>query len=162
MARGLAEPLTLLWPSGPVTSSEYQYYIALYFADDQTSASGSSRTLDVNINGVSYYKNLIANPAGVVVFANQWPLGGITNLTLSPAPGSTTGPLINGGEVFQVIPSGGRTIPRDGNGLAPISSLLLSTIASFYSGLNLEKRFSIVYPLPPRLRSLCDLSLDQN
>ncbi|KAL3641991.1 hypothetical protein CASFOL_012806 [Castilleja foliolosa] len=109
LARSLVEPLTLLWPPFPLPSSEL-YYIALYFANDQVS---SSRTMDITINDVAYYRNLTITGAGNVVFANQWPLGGITNLTLTPVPGSTVGPLINGGEVFQVLSSGGRTLPRD-------------------------------------------------
>ncbi|GFP83836.1 leucine-rich repeat receptor-like serine/threonine-protein kinase at2g14510 [Phtheirospermum japonicum] len=91
LARSLVEPLTLLWPPFPLPSSEL-YYIALYFADDRDS---SSRTMDITINGVPYYRNLTVTAAGNVVFANQWPLGGITNLTLTPAPGSTVVPLIN-------------------------------------------------------------------
>ncbi|KAL6526560.1 hypothetical protein OROGR_015650 [Orobanche gracilis] len=109
LARSLVEPLTLLWPPFPLPSSEL-YYIALYFADDQ---SGSSRTIDITVNDVSYYSNLTVTPAGIVVFANQWPLAGITNITLIPALGSTAGPLINAGEIFQVLPVGGKTLPRD-------------------------------------------------
>ncbi|KAK4381881.1 putative LRR receptor-like serine/threonine-protein kinase [Sesamum angolense] len=110
LARSRPETLTLFWPPGPVASDNYS--IALYFADDQT-ASGSSRTIDVTINGVAYYNNLSVIPAGVVVFANPWPLSGITNLTLAPSPGSTAGPLINAGEVFLMLPSGRKTLPRD-------------------------------------------------
>ncbi|KAI3469545.1 hypothetical protein Pfo_026208 [Paulownia fortunei] len=111
LAKSLAEPLALLWPPGPLPSTEY--YIALYFADDQTSISESSRILDITINGVAYYSNLNVIPAGIVVFANQWRLAGITNLTLTPAPGSSVGPLINAGEVFKVLPAGGKTLSRD-------------------------------------------------
>ncbi|KAL0368070.1 UNVERIFIED_CONTAM: putative LRR receptor-like serine/threonine-protein kinase [Sesamum calycinum] len=110
LARSRPEPLTLFWPPGPVPSDNYS--IALYFANDQT-ASGSSRTIDVTINGVAYYNNLSVIPAGVVVFANPWPLSGITNLTLAPSPGSIAGPLINAGEVFLMLPSGRKTLPRD-------------------------------------------------
>ncbi|XP_011071564.1 probable LRR receptor-like serine/threonine-protein kinase At1g67720 [Sesamum indicum] len=110
LAKSQPEPLTLFWPPGPVASDNYS--IALYFADDQT-ASGSSRTIDITINGVAYYNNLSVIPAGVVVFANPWPLSGITNLTLAPSPGSTVGPLINAGEVFHMLPTGGKTLPRD-------------------------------------------------
>ncbi|KAH6788094.1 Leucine-rich repeat family protein [Perilla frutescens var. hirtella] len=112
LAKSLVEPLSLLWPPGPLPSSE-NYYIALYFADDLTSDSENSRSMDIAINGVPYYRNLIRTPVGLVVFANQWPLAGSTNLTLTPAPGSTVGPMINAGEVFQVIPAGGKTLPRD-------------------------------------------------
>lgn len=112
LAKSLVEPLTLLWPPGPLPGG-VDYYIALYFADDHTSESESSRTMDITINGVPYYRNLIRTPVGLVVFANQWPLAGITNLTLTPAPSSTVGPLINGGEVFQLLRAGGKTLPRD-------------------------------------------------
>lgn len=138
LAKNLAEPLTLLWPPGPLPSTE-SYYIALYFADDQTSDSGNSTTIDVTINGVSYYDNLIVTPAGIVVFANQWPLAGITNLTLTPAPGSTVGPLINAGEVFQVLPAGGKTLPRDGMVLLIYNDLSVGSIAGLY--LNIFQNF---------------------
>ncbi|XP_051130075.1 putative leucine-rich repeat receptor-like serine/threonine-protein kinase At2g14440 [Andrographis paniculata] len=113
LARNLPEPLTLLWPMKSIPSDKH-YYIALYFADDQTSSSSrSARILDITINGIAYYNNLSLTPAGVVVFANDWPLSGDTNLTLSPSPGSTAGPLINAGEVFRLIPAGGKTLARD-------------------------------------------------
>ncbi|KAL6571509.1 hypothetical protein OROHE_003152 [Orobanche hederae] len=112
LGRSLVEPFSLLWPPFPLPSSEL-YYIALYFADDRVSTSGSLRTMDITVNGVSYYSNLTVTPAGIVVFANQWPLAGITNLTLTPALGSTAGPLINAGEIFQVLPVGGKTLTRD-------------------------------------------------
>lgn len=104
----MAEPLALLWPPGPLPHPSKDYYIALYFADDQP------RILDVAINGVSYINNLNVIPAGVVVFVNRWPLSGLTNLTLSPSPGSSVGPVINAGEAFEVLQSGGKTHTRDG------------------------------------------------
>lgn len=70
--------------------------------------------VDISINGITYYSNLNVISAGVAVFANLWPLSGITNLTLTSSTGSSLGPLINGGEVFQVLPSGGKTLARDG------------------------------------------------
>ncbi|GER25096.1 leucine-rich repeat family protein [Striga asiatica] len=112
LARSLVEPLTLRWPPFSLPSSQL-YYIALYFADDRVSSTGSPRRMDITINGINYYSNLTLMPDGMVVFANQWPLGGITNLTLTPAPGSTSGPLIHAGEIFQVIPAGGKTHTRD-------------------------------------------------
>ncbi|XP_073026722.1 probable LRR receptor-like serine/threonine-protein kinase At5g59680 [Primulina eburnea] len=111
LSKSPSEPLVLPWPPGILQSAEY--YIALYFADDQTSVSGSSRMVDITINGVTYYNNLSVTPAGLVVFANQWPLSGITNLTLTATLGSSAGPLINAGEAFRLLPSGGKTLPRD-------------------------------------------------
>ncbi|XP_073124012.1 probable LRR receptor-like serine/threonine-protein kinase At5g59680 [Henckelia pumila] len=106
-----SEPLVLPWPPGLLQSADY--YIALYFADDQTSVPRSTRTVDITINGVTYFNNLSVTPAGLVVFANQWPLSGVTNLTLTAAVGSSAGPIINAGEAFRVLPSGGKTLPRD-------------------------------------------------
>ncbi|KAL0367473.1 UNVERIFIED_CONTAM: putative LRR receptor-like serine/threonine-protein kinase [Sesamum radiatum] len=94
----------------------YQILLFLVFGTcplRKCSKHGSSRTIDITINGVAYYNNLSVIPAGVVVFANPWPLSGITNLTLAPSPGSTAGPLINAGEVFSILPSGRKTLPRD-------------------------------------------------
>ncbi|KAL3828810.1 hypothetical protein ACJIZ3_017612 [Penstemon smallii] len=112
LGTGVAEPMTLLWPPGPLPNAEY--YIAFYFAEDQTtSALNSSRAIDIAINGVTYYNNLIVSPAGIAVFVNQWPLSGITNITLNPSPGSNIGPLINAGEVFQLLPAGEKTHTAD-------------------------------------------------
>lgn len=83
--------------------------------------------MDITLNGIPYYSNLIRTPVGLVVFAKEWPLAGITNLTLTPAPGATVGPLINGGEVYRVIHAGGRTIPRDGMFLFHFNFNILST-----------------------------------
>lgn len=69
---------------------------------------------DVRINDVSYYHNLNVTPAGACVFAAQWPLAGAVKLTLTPAVGSNIGPLINAGEIFEVLVLGGRTATRDG------------------------------------------------
>lgn len=114
LAKDLVEPLTLPWPPGPLPGGENYYYIALYFADDHATEANGSRAMDITLNGIPYYNNLIRTTVGLVVFSKEWPLAGITNLTLTPAPGATVGPLINGGEVYRRIPAGGRTIPRDG------------------------------------------------
>ncbi|XP_057489518.1 putative leucine-rich repeat receptor-like serine/threonine-protein kinase At2g14440 isoform X2 [Actinidia eriantha] len=104
-------PLNLYWP--PTSLPNSTYYIALYFADDRDSSSGNSNAVIISINDVIYYPNLIVTPAGAVVFANQWPLFGPTKITLTPAAGSNTGPLINAGELFDVLILGGRTHTRD-------------------------------------------------
>ena len=91
------------------------YYIALYFAHDSDSLDGGgSRVFDVSVNGVTYYKELSVAPAGAVIFASRWPLEGQTTLKLSPRSGSTLPPLVNGGEMFELIALGGRTLVRDG------------------------------------------------
>lgn len=106
------QPLELDWPSSPLDVSKY-YYIALYFADD----TGTSRVFNITINGIPYYSNLNVPQTGVALFANQWRLSGPTKIVLTPALGSTLGPLINGGEIFEVLPVGGRTHTRDVIGL---------------------------------------------
>ena len=70
--------------------------------------------MNISVNGVTYYRGLNVTTAGVVVFASQWPLSGHTTITLTPDSGSKLGPLINAGEVFQVMPVGGTTLTRDG------------------------------------------------
>lgn len=104
--------MELTWP--PVFLSSSRYYIALYFADNPSSSREGTRVFDIIINGIPYYRNLNATPDGVAVFATHWPLSGATNITLNPAPGSNKGPWINGGEIFQVLELGGRTLTRDG------------------------------------------------
>ncbi|KAI3715460.1 hypothetical protein L6452_22442 [Arctium lappa] len=105
------EPLEFQWPLTPLQNSIY--YIALYFADD----TRTSRVFNITINNVTFYRDLSVSSTGVALFANQWRLSGPTNILLSPAPGSTHGPLINGGEIFEVLQVGGRTHPRDVIGL---------------------------------------------
>lgn len=90
------------------------YYIALYFADNNGSSSGGSRILNITVNGITYYSNLNVTTEGVVVFANQWRLSGPTTITVTPASTSSKGPLINAGEIFQVLSLGERTLTRDG------------------------------------------------
>ncbi|KVH93581.1 Malectin-like carbohydrate-binding domain-containing protein, partial [Cynara cardunculus var. scolymus] len=87
--------LEFQWPLTPLQNSIY--YIALYFADD----TGTSRVFNITINDVSFYRDLNISMTGVALFANQWRLSGPTKIILSPAPGSTRGPLINGGEIFE-------------------------------------------------------------
>ncbi|KAH0927807.1 hypothetical protein HID58_020063 [Brassica napus] len=97
------------------------YYIALYFAHDSDSLDGGgSRVFDVSVNGVTYYKELSVAPAGAVIFASRWPLEGQTTLKLSPRSGSTLPPLVNGGEMFELIALGGRTLVRDATALNAI------------------------------------------
>ncbi|XP_065863371.1 putative leucine-rich repeat receptor-like serine/threonine-protein kinase At2g14440 [Euphorbia lathyris] len=113
-------PMDLKWPSKPLLQS--MYYIALYFADDRSSSDGSTRSLNVSVNGVIYYKNLVLSEAGTAVFSTQWPLGGLTTISLAPNPGSGFPPLINAGEVFQVMTIGARTLVRDVIALERIKS----------------------------------------
>ncbi|KAK6913902.1 Malectin-like domain [Dillenia turbinata] len=116
LTTGPSEHLELQWPVGSIPNSTY--YIALYFADDH---ANGSRVFNISVSGIPYYSNLNVTSDGVVVFATQWPLSALTNITLTPAAGSTVGPLINAGEVFSVLPLGGRTTTRDVLALGDIS-----------------------------------------
>lgn len=111
-ANGTTEPLEFNW--APMSLPDAKYYIALYFAESTNSSSGNSRVFNISINGVPYYRGLNVTPAGVVVFATKWPLNDTTRISLTPSAGSNLGPLINAGEVFQLLPLGGRTLTRDG------------------------------------------------
>ncbi|KAF3457169.1 hypothetical protein FNV43_RR01826 [Rhamnella rubrinervis] len=111
LTTGQSQPLDLNWP--PLSLKNSTYYIALYFADNSYSSSGSSRVFNVSINGITYYTNLNVTPSGLVVFATKWPLAGTTKVTLTPAVESKSGPSINGGEAFEVLALGGRTLTRD-------------------------------------------------
>lgn len=99
------------WPPAALPNSTY--YIALYFADNGYALSGNASVFNISINGMTYYSNLNATPAGAAVFATRWPLAGLTNITLTPAAGSDIAPLINAGEVFNVLLLGGKTLTRD-------------------------------------------------
>ncbi|KAG6593905.1 putative leucine-rich repeat receptor-like serine/threonine-protein kinase, partial [Cucurbita argyrosperma subsp. argyrosperma] len=109
------EPLELNWPpiSLPGPESNFTYYIALYFANDHASSSDNLRVFNISVNGIKYYGDLNASSAGHVVFASQWPLHGLTNITLTPSPLSKLGPLINGGELFHLVSLGERTHAKD-------------------------------------------------
>ncbi|XP_042475797.1 leucine-rich repeat receptor-like serine/threonine-protein kinase At2g14510 isoform X2 [Macadamia integrifolia] len=115
-------PTELQWPPGSLLNDTY--YIALYFADNSNASSGSSRVLNITLNGIEYYNNLKVTPFGVVVFASQWPLSGLTKIILTPAAGSGVGPLVNGGEIFGLLELGGRTITRDVTALKRVKNNL--------------------------------------
>ncbi|CAN8269619.1 unnamed protein product [Cochlearia groenlandica] len=114
------QPLEFTWPPMPLKNSVY--YIALYFAHDSDSLTDGSRVFDVSLNGITYYKELSVTPSGSVIFASRWPLEGLTTLTLSPRSGSSLAPLINGGEMFELISLGAKTLVRDVTALNAIKN----------------------------------------
>ncbi|XP_047330561.1 probable LRR receptor-like serine/threonine-protein kinase At1g67720 [Impatiens glandulifera] len=113
--------IELFWP--PMSLPKATYYIALYFAADGSSTQGNSRLFTITVNNLNYFRNLNVTSEGSVVFANQWLLDGITNITLTPATGSNIGPLINAGEVFEVLPIQ-RTLTRDVTAMEQIKNNL--------------------------------------
>ncbi|KAJ0984537.1 hypothetical protein J5N97_002893 [Dioscorea zingiberensis] len=103
--------LTVKWP--PVQLPDANYYIALYFQDNRTPSPFSWRIFDIKINGKNFYTRLNVSVTGVMVYGAHWPLSGQTMITLTPDENSTVGPVINAGEILQIVPLGGRTHTRD-------------------------------------------------
>lgn len=104
--------LLINWP--PFDLPDTSYYLALYFQDNRTPSPFSWRVFDVTVNGKTFYNGLNVSTEGVMVYGSQWPLSGKTSIKLTPASDSPVGPLINAGEIFQIVPLGGRTLTRDG------------------------------------------------
>uniref|UniRef100_A0A7N0VHP7 Malectin-like domain-containing protein n=1 Tax=Kalanchoe fedtschenkoi TaxID=63787 RepID=A0A7N0VHP7_KALFE len=103
--------LTVKWPAFSLPSGDY--FISLYFQDPRTSSPYSWRNFDVKVNGQNFYTNLNATAAGVTVYSANWPLAGSTEILMTPAKDSPVGPVINAGEIYQLIPLSGRTQTRD-------------------------------------------------
>ncbi|KAM7259046.1 hypothetical protein ACFE04_014787 [Oxalis oulophora] len=103
--------LSLKWP--PFSLPTTKYYIALYFQDYRPQYPTSWRVFNVNVNGLNFYSDLNVTTGGVTVYSSQWPLSGQTEITLVPAIDSPVGPLINAGEVLQLVHLVGRTLTRD-------------------------------------------------
>ncbi|KAL8554506.1 hypothetical protein ACS0TY_002621 [Phlomoides rotata] len=103
--------LTLNWPSFSLPAG--LYYIALYLQDNRTPSPYSWRVLDIYVNGQKFYQKVNVTDSGLSVVGTEWPLQGKTEITLVPADDSPVGPLINAGEVFQILPFGRRTVTRD-------------------------------------------------
>ncbi|KAL5705754.1 hypothetical protein ACHQM5_024013 [Ranunculus cassubicifolius] len=114
--------LDLDWP--PMSLPSGNYYIALYFQDNRTPSPYSWRVFDVLINGKTFYKDLNVSTDGVTVFAPQWPLSGMTKLSLVPDDKAMVGPIINAGEILQVVPLGKRTVARDVKAMEKVSRSL--------------------------------------
>lgn len=104
--------LVINWP--PMNLPSASYYVALYFQDNRESSPYSWRVFDVKVNNQTFYSSLNVSTTGVMVYGKQWPLSGQTEIRLVPAADMNKGPVINAGEVFQVVPLGLWTFPRDG------------------------------------------------
>lgn len=104
--------LKIQWP--PLSLPSTKYYIALYFQDNRSPSPYSWRVFNVSINGQNFYNNLNVTEKGVTVYGTEWPLSGQTEITMAPAENIPVGPVINAGEIFQLLPLGGRTFSRDG------------------------------------------------
>ncbi|CAN6481240.1 unnamed protein product [Victoria cruziana] len=106
-----SDVLQLQWPEVNLPTSGY--YIALYFQDNRAPAPNHWRSFSISINDKNFYSELNVSTSGLVVYANNWSLSGLTQIKLTPAPGSKLGPLLNAGEVLQIRLLGGRTVTRD-------------------------------------------------
>lgn len=104
--------LQIQWP--PLSLPNAEYYIALYFQDNRTPSPYSWRVFNVSINGKDFYDNLNVTTRGVTVYSPLWPLSGQTEIVLTPTKEMPVGPVINAGEVLQILPLGGRTLSKNG------------------------------------------------
>ncbi|KAG5143710.1 hypothetical protein JHK82_019405 [Glycine max] len=111
MTTSRGKTLEIQWP--PMSLPSTYYYISLYFQDNRNPSPYSWRIFDVSINGHTFFSSLNATTKGVTVYAAKWPLSGQTKITLTPGSGIPVGPVINAGEIYQVLPLGGRTHTRD-------------------------------------------------
>ncbi|KAB2091621.1 hypothetical protein ES319_A03G204500v1 [Gossypium barbadense] len=104
--------LDVQWPPGLLPST--RYHVSLYFRDDRNSKTNTWRVFSIMVNGKTFYSNLNVTTDGVTVYAPNWPLSGQTLISLIPDTKSSIAPLINAGEIYQLMPLGGRTLPQDG------------------------------------------------
>ncbi|XWS39952.1 hypothetical protein CRYUN_Cryun18bG0098500 [Craigia yunnanensis] len=103
--------LEVQWP--PVSLPSTKYHISLYFQDNRKPNTNTWRVFSVAVNGKTFYSNLNVSIGGVSVYSPEWPLSGQTQISLTPDAKSSDGPLINAGEIYQILPLGGRTLTRD-------------------------------------------------
>lgn len=107
--------LTVRWTPFSLPSSHY--YIALYFQDTRTPGPLNWRVFNVSINGENFYTNLNVTTRGVTVYGTEWPVHGQIEISMTPKSDMSVGPLINAGEIFQILPLRGRTLTRDGTSI---------------------------------------------
>lgn len=89
--------------------------MALYFQDNRTPSPWSWRIMDISINDKEFYKGLNVSTKGVMIYATQLQLSGQTQIALAPDANSPVGPVVNAGEMLQIMPLGSRTTTRDGS-----------------------------------------------
>ncbi|KAJ3673693.1 hypothetical protein LUZ60_005685 [Juncus effusus] len=103
--------LSIQWP--PFNLPDGSYYLTLYFQDNRNPSPFSWRVFDVSINGKDFYKGLNVSTDGLMIYATQLQLAGITEFKLTPDEDSPVGPVINAGEMLQIMPFGKKTATRD-------------------------------------------------
>lgn len=117
------ESMQIQWPQRNLESANY--YIALYFNNIDNLVPPPARIFNISFNGITFFSNLnVSINSAWSVFSPNWILQGLTNLSLDPVAGSSSGPLINAGEVFQLFSLGGRTLTRDVIALSALKNSL--------------------------------------
>lgn len=107
-----AQTLTVKWP--PFLLPDSIYYVAFYFQESRSPGPFSWRVFNVSVNGELFYNSLNVTTTGASVYSTEWPLEGQVEIVMNPQSDMNVGPLINAGEIFQILPLGGRTVTRDG------------------------------------------------
>ncbi|KAE8703134.1 Leucine-rich repeat (LRR) family protein isoform 2 [Hibiscus syriacus] len=111
IAAGAGKELEISWPPGSLPATKY--HISLYFQDNRSPGDDAWRVFTVEINGKAFYNNVKVSTGGVSIYSPGWPLSGQTQISLSPDAKSSAGPLINAGEIYQILPFGRRTLTRE-------------------------------------------------
>lgn len=118
------ESMEIQWPQAQSLENS-TYYISLYFLDIDHAVPPRPRIFNVSFNGITFYSDLnISDYAAWAVFSTDWTMQGLTKLSLDPVSGSSAGPLINAGEMFQLFTLGGRTLARDVRALNKVKESL--------------------------------------
>lgn len=118
------ESMEIQWPQAQSLENS-TYYICLYFNDIDHAVPTRPRIFNVSFNGISFYPDLnISDYTAWAVYATDWTMQGLTKLSLDPVSGSSAGPLINAGEMFQQFTLGGTTLERDVRALNKVKESL--------------------------------------
>ncbi|RLN34703.1 putative leucine-rich repeat receptor-like serine/threonine-protein kinase [Panicum miliaceum] len=139
-----SKSLDLQWPPAPLPAASY--YLALYFQDNRAPSALSWRVFDVAVNGQLFFAGLNVSTAGSMVYGAAWPLSGQTRITLTPAPDSPVGPVINAAELMMMVPLGGRTHPRDVIGMEALARGFLNPPSDWRGDPCLPKPHGLVSP----------------
>ncbi|KAH9320924.1 hypothetical protein KI387_015563, partial [Taxus chinensis] len=131
LAEDNLQPMEIQWPTKYVKDTSY--YIALYFQNLDIADPQRQRIFNISVNGINFFSELNVSTMPLMVYKSNWTLSGLTNLLLTPVSQSSLGPIINAGEVFEVVTLGGRTITRDVMALKEIKNTLVN-VPSDWSG----------------------------
>ncbi|GLJ11732.1 hypothetical protein SUGI_0175610 [Cryptomeria japonica] len=111
LATDKLEPMEIQWPDQNLPNNSY--YIALYFLNLDIAEPQRLRAFNISVNGINFVSEFNVSIIPRMVYARNWTLSGPTSLLLTPVSQSSLGPIINAGELFELVNLGGRTITRD-------------------------------------------------